>query len=186
MSWEAGGGIAMRGILPCARVTIRSRRAANDAIIHATSLLFSRTVPPMLDPTLLRNDLDATAARLREARGFALDSAALESLEAERKRIQVRTQELQNLRNTRSKAIGQAKAKGGDVSALLAEVAGFGDELKAGEAQINVTATRPVLFGLRQAAATATRTIDCAHSSDGASHGFGPAFSFDWRPFAML
>src|SRR3546814_4218281 len=54
-----------------------------------------------------------------------------------RKRIQVRTQELQNLRNTRSKAIGQAKAKGEDASALLAEVAGFGDELKASEAELD-------------------------------------------------
>ena len=91
----------------------------------------------MLDPALLRNDLAATAGRLRASRGFALDVGALESLEAERKRIQVRTQELQHLRNTRSKAIGQAKAQGGDVSALLAEVAGFGDELKAGEARLD-------------------------------------------------
>ena len=91
----------------------------------------------MLDPALLRNDLAATAGRLRASRGFELDVGALESLEAERKRIQVRTQELQHLRNTRSKAIGQAKAQGGDVSALLAEVAGFGDELKAGEARLD-------------------------------------------------
>ena len=56
----------------------------------------------------------------------------------ERKQIQVRTQELQNLRNTRSKAIGQAKAKGEDVAALMAEVAGFGDELKASEARLEV------------------------------------------------
>ena len=66
----------------------------------------------MLDPVLLRNDPADTAARLRATRGFELDVGALEALEAERKRIQVRTQELQNLRNTRSKAIGQAKAKG--------------------------------------------------------------------------
>ena len=91
----------------------------------------------MLDPALLRHDPAAIAERLRGSRGFALDVGALASLEAERKRIQVRTQELQNLRNTRSKAIGQAKAQGGDVSALLAEVAGFGDELKAGEARLD-------------------------------------------------
>ncbi|HET8818233.1 MAG TPA: serine--tRNA ligase, partial [Xanthomonadaceae bacterium] len=91
----------------------------------------------MLDPALLRNDPAATAERLRESRGFALDVDVLASLEAERKQIQVRTQELQNLRNTRSKAIGQAKAKGEDVSALLAEVAGFGDELKAGESRLD-------------------------------------------------
>ncbi len=91
----------------------------------------------MLDPVLLRNHAADTAQRLRETRGFALDVPALEALEAERKAIQVRTQELQNLRNTRSKAIGQAKAKGEDVAALLAEVAGFGDELKAGEARLD-------------------------------------------------
>jgi seryl-tRNA synthetase len=93
-------------------------------------------VHPMLDPALLRGQLAETAERLRATRGFELDAAALESLEAERKRIQIRTQELQNLRNTRSKAIGAAKAKGEDVSALMAEVAGFGDELKASEARL--------------------------------------------------
>ena len=90
----------------------------------------------MLDPTLLRQNPAELAARLRETRGFELDASALESLESERKQIQVRTQELQNLRNTRSKAIGQAKAKGEDVSALMAEVAGFGEELKASETRL--------------------------------------------------
>jgi len=90
----------------------------------------------MLDPQLLRHQPAELAARLRDSRGFDLDAAVLERLESERKQIQVRTQELQNLRNTRSKAIGQAKAKGEDVSALMAEVAGFGDELKASEARL--------------------------------------------------
>ena len=89
----------------------------------------------MLDPSLLRNQTAALAERL-STRGFVLDSATLEALESERKAIQIRTQELQNLRNTRSKAIGQAKARGEDVSALMAEVAGFGDELKASEARL--------------------------------------------------
>jgi seryl-tRNA synthetase len=91
----------------------------------------------MLDPSLLRTQPAELAARLRETRGFDLDVAALETLESERKQLQVRTQELQNLRNTRSKAIGQAKAKGEDVTALMAEVAGFGDELKASEARLD-------------------------------------------------
>ncbi|KFL37585.1 serine--tRNA ligase [Arenimonas donghaensis] len=91
----------------------------------------------MLDPTLLRSQLAETAARLKQSRGFDLDVAALERLEAERKAIQGRTQELQNLRNTRSKAIGQAKAKGEDVAPLMAEVAGIGDELKASEARLD-------------------------------------------------
>ncbi len=90
----------------------------------------------MLDPVLLRGSLADTAARLKSTRAYDLDVAALETLESERKQIQGRTQELQNLRNTRSKAIGQAKAKGEDVAALMAEVAGFGDELKASELRL--------------------------------------------------
>ena len=90
----------------------------------------------MLDPTLLRAELAATAERLKSTRGFAIDVEALQSIEAERKQIQVRTQELQNLRNTRSKAIGMAKAKGEDVAPLMAEVAAIGDELKASEARL--------------------------------------------------
>ncbi|KAB7770243.1 serine--tRNA ligase [Xanthomonas sp. LMG 12462] len=91
----------------------------------------------MLDPALLRQQPADLAERLRTSRGYALDVAALEALEADRKRIQVRTQELQSLRNSRSRAIGQAKAKGEDASALMAEVAGFGDELKASEQRLD-------------------------------------------------
>jgi seryl-tRNA synthetase len=87
----------------------------------------------MLDPTLLRSRLAETAARLKQTRGFELDVAAVEALEGERKRLATETQDLQNLRNTRSKAIGQAKAKGEDVAPLMAEVAGIGDKLKANE-----------------------------------------------------
>jgi seryl-tRNA synthetase len=90
----------------------------------------------MLDPQLLRTQPAELAERLRATRGFELPVAYLEQLEAERKRLQVRTQELQNLRNTRSKAIGQAKAKGEDVAPLMAEVAAFGDELKASEIEL--------------------------------------------------
>lgn len=91
----------------------------------------------MLDPALLRQQPADLAERLRASRGYALDVSALESLEADRKRIQVRTQELQSLRNSRSKAIGQAKAKGEDVSAIMAEVTAFADELKASEVALD-------------------------------------------------
>ena len=87
----------------------------------------------MLDPVLLRGRLAETAERLKTTRNFDLDIAQVESLEAERKTLATATQELQNLRNTRSKSIGQAKAKGEDVAALMAEVAGIGDKLKANE-----------------------------------------------------
>ena len=90
----------------------------------------------MLDPVLLRANPSELAQRLLATRGYVLDVSALESLEAARKQLQTRTQELQNLRNTRSKAIGQAKAKGEDVTPLMAEVAGFGEELKASEIRL--------------------------------------------------
>ncbi|MEY2167281.1 MULTISPECIES: serine--tRNA ligase [unclassified Rhodanobacter] len=90
----------------------------------------------MLDPALLRSRLAETAARLKETRGFELDVSAVEALETERKRLATGTQDLQNLRNTRSKAIGQAKAKGEDTAPLMAEVAGIGDQLKANESAL--------------------------------------------------
>jgi seryl-tRNA synthetase len=95
----------------------------------------------MLDPNLLRTQLAQTADRLRTLRGFELPVAEVEALETERKQIQTRTQDLQNLRNTRSKAIGIAKGKGEDTAALMAEVAGIADELKAGEARLEVIKT---------------------------------------------
>jgi seryl-tRNA synthetase len=90
----------------------------------------------MLDPVLLRGQFAATADLLLEKRGFDLRKTEIEACEAERKALQTRTQELQNLRNTRSKAIGMAKAKGEDVAPLMAEVAGIGDELKASEMRL--------------------------------------------------
>lgn len=86
----------------------------------------------MLDPALLRGQLDVVAQRL-SSRGYVLDTAAIEFLESQRKAVQVETQELQNTRNTRSKAIGMAKGKGEDTTALMAEVAGIADQLKANE-----------------------------------------------------
>ena len=90
----------------------------------------------MLDPLLLRNQPADLAARLKDTRGYDLDAAELVLLETERKQIQVRTQELQNLRNTRSKMIGQLKAKGEDTSVVMAEVAAVGDDLKECERRL--------------------------------------------------
>ena len=90
----------------------------------------------MLDIQTLRNDLAGVAARLA-TRGFVLDTAKFEQLEGERKIIQTRTQELQAKRNSSSKLIGQAKAKGEDVSAIMAEVANLGDELKQLELRLS-------------------------------------------------
>jgi seryl-tRNA synthetase len=91
----------------------------------------------MLDPALLRNNPAELAERLLATRGYQLDVSRIEMLEAERKQLQVRTQELQNLRNTRSKQIGMLKGKGEDVSAVMKEVASFGEELKASETRLD-------------------------------------------------
>ncbi len=89
----------------------------------------------MLDIQLLRTNLPLVAERLA-TRGVKLDTSAFEALESERKRLQVHTQDLQAKRNTLSKQIGMLKGKGEDASAVMAEVAGLGDDLKAGEAAL--------------------------------------------------
>ena len=90
----------------------------------------------MLDLQALRNDLPAVAARLA-LRGYVLDSAKFLQLESDRKAIQMRTQELQAKRNSSSKLIGQAKAKGEDTTAIMKDVASLGDELKQLETRLS-------------------------------------------------
>ena len=89
----------------------------------------------MIDIQLLRKDIDNVAARLA-TRKFQLDVNAFNALEAERKAIQIRTEELQGKRNSLSKQIGMLKGKGEDTTAVMAEVAGLGDELKANEVSL--------------------------------------------------
>jgi seryl-tRNA synthetase len=89
----------------------------------------------MLDIQLLRKDLPAVVAGLNR-RGVAFDEAGFRSLEDERKSVQARTEELQAKRNTLSKQIGMLKGKGEDASAVMAEVGGIGDELKANETKL--------------------------------------------------
>jgi seryl-tRNA synthetase len=89
----------------------------------------------MLDPRLLRTDLEHTARALAR-RGFALDTTAIAALEEQRKAVQVRTQQYQNERNVKSKAIGQAKARGEDIKPIMDEVARIGDSLKQAEAEL--------------------------------------------------
>ena len=90
----------------------------------------------MLDPQRLRSDLEHVATALAR-RGYHLDMESFAAIEERRKRIQVRTEELQNQRNVSSKSIGQAKARGEDIEPLLAEVARLGDELKAARQQLD-------------------------------------------------
>ena len=89
----------------------------------------------MLDPRLFRNDLDFVKEQLSR-RSFAFDPEPYIVLETRRKEVQVKTQELQNERNNRSKAIGQAKAKGEDTQPLMDQVQHLGDELKTAETEL--------------------------------------------------
>ena len=89
----------------------------------------------MLDIQALRNDLEGIVARLK-ARNFDFDAASFSKLEAERKTIQTNTEALQAKRNAASKSIGFVKSKGEDVSSIMAEVAGLGEQLKAGEVRL--------------------------------------------------
>ena len=82
----------------------------------------------MLDPRLLRTELTSVTERLK-IKKFTLDADHYESLEQRRKELQITTEALQADRNTRSKSIGQAKAKGEDIEPLLKEVADLGDQL---------------------------------------------------------
>ena len=88
----------------------------------------------MLDINLLRRDLDAVVQRLQRRKNPQpfLDVARFTALEAERKQIQTATEQLQAERNAHSKRIGQLKARGEDTAAAMAQVAGLGEQLKAG------------------------------------------------------
>ncbi len=91
----------------------------------------------MLDINLLRNDLDGVAKQL-QLKGFNLDVVKFSQLEAQRKELQIKTEELQAKRNSTSKQIGMLKSKGENTSSIMTEVASLGDELKNNENQLNV------------------------------------------------
>ena len=103
----------------------------------------------MLDIQLLRTQPDFVAERLA-ARGVTWDRSVFQALDEERKEVQTRTQALQAQRNSSSKAIGAAKSKGEDTSALMAEVAKIGEELAAGEVRVAEIqgALEEILLGL--------------------------------------
>ncbi|MDG4552911.1 MAG: serine--tRNA ligase [Candidatus Competibacter sp.] len=101
----------------------------------------------MLDPKLLRSELEQTAARLAR-RGYTLDTKLIGTLEIRRKNLKIRTQELQNQRNTHSKAIGHAKANGQDIQPLLNEVASLGDKLKQAESELDAIQAQLLTFQL--------------------------------------
>ena len=99
----------------------------------------------MLDPKLLRNEFERVAQNLAR-RGVDLDPASYEQLESQRKTFQVQAEKLRQQRNSKSKAIGQAKAAGEDIEPLTAAVQSLGDELKA--AEVALTEVQNELDGL--------------------------------------
>ena len=90
----------------------------------------------MIDPQLLRNDIDAVASALK-VKGHHLDVANYQALEAKRKALQIESEDLQAKRNARSKEIGKTKAQGGDVEALMAEVNSFAERLKNAQTELD-------------------------------------------------
>jgi len=90
----------------------------------------------MLDSKILRSDLETVVAKLK-IKNFDFDVATFSQLEEQRKSLQVSTQNLQGERNSRSKAIGDAKAKGDDIQPLLDDVTSLGDQLKTAEAELS-------------------------------------------------
>ncbi|HEX5863548.1 MAG TPA: serine--tRNA ligase [Casimicrobiaceae bacterium] len=136
----------------------------------------------MLDIQLLRKDLAGVAVRLRD-RGYVLDTEKFERVEAERKAIQTRTQELQARRNALSREIGAAKGRGEDTSTPMAEVGAIGDELAALETQL-----ADIQAGLRD---WLLAMPNLAHVSVPVGHSeaenvevrrWGPPRSFDFEP----
>ncbi|MDZ7870966.1 MAG: serine--tRNA ligase [Rheinheimera sp.] len=119
----------------------------------------------MLDSKYLRAELAETAAR-QATRGFVLDVEKINALELQRRELQVATQELQNQRNSKSKAIGQAKARGEDIAPLLAEVDGLGAELDRAKLQLDA-----VLAELDAIAATIPNLPDLSVPVGNDEHG---------------
>ncbi len=136
----------------------------------------------MLDLQLLRKDLDAVASRLAN-RGFQLDANAFKALENERKTLQIRTEELQARRNALSKQIGALKSRGEDTSAVMAEVAGIGDELKQVSEQNDAIQAR-LNDWLATAPNLAHDTVPVGSSSDDNREvrRWGEPTQFAWTP----
>lgn len=95
----------------------------------------------MLDPNLLRNELNVVAKKLAR-RGFKLDVDTISQLEEKRKVLQVETESLQAQRNARSKAIGEAKARGEDITAVREEVNKLGEKLNNAKAELEILLTK--------------------------------------------
>ncbi len=138
----------------------------------------------MLDPLLLRTAPDEIAERLK-TRGFTFDVAAFKVLEAERKALQVETENLQCERNQASKKIGEAKARGEDIAPLLEAVASLGDALdkKKQELSALLEQIQVLALGLPNLP-DASVPIGHDEADNQEIHRFGEPRSFDFEPKA--
>ena len=142
----------------------------------------------MLDPKFLRSDIENTAARLA-TRGYTLDVETFNALEEKRKSLQIKTQELQNERNVRSKSIGKAKAQGQDIAPLLAEVGQLGDDLDAAKHELDgvlaeITAYTQQIPNLPDESVPAGKDEDS--NLEVSKWGTPPTFDFDVRDHVDL
>jgi seryl-tRNA synthetase len=136
----------------------------------------------MLDIQQLRKELPQVVGGLKR-RGYAFDEATFSALEAERKSLQVRTEELQANRNAASKQIGILKSQGKDTSAVMGEVAGVGDALKANEVALSTLQDRLNSF-LRQIPNIPRGDVPAGKSADENAEirRIGTVRSFDFAP----
>jgi seryl-tRNA synthetase len=136
----------------------------------------------MLDPKLIRNDLEGVARQLAR-RGYILDTGKLRALEQQRKDIQALTQELQAERNGRSKNIGKAKASGEDIAPLLKEVEGLGEQLKSREDELAVVQAKlnDILLGIPNIP-HATVPEGKGEEDNQELRTWGKATQFDFKP----
>jgi len=142
----------------------------------------------MLDPLILRNDLQVTVEALEE-RGYTLDTSAYEALEARRKALQMAMEELQSKRNSSAKSIGRAKAHGEDIQPLLDAVAKLGAELKSVEAEFKQVRDEQAAWMLDMpnlAAADVPAGADESENIELRKWGVVPTYDFEPRDHVEL
>ena len=142
----------------------------------------------MLDPLILRHDLSATVSALK-TRGYNLDAAAYEALEARRKTLQIAVEELQSKRNSSAKSIGAAKARGEDIQPLLEAVAKLGDELKTAEAEFRQVRDQQAAWMLDMpnlAASDVPAGADESENIELRKWGVVPTYDYDPRDHVEL
>jgi seryl-tRNA synthetase len=142
----------------------------------------------MIDPQLLRTDIQSVAKALK-TKGHTLDVDAYQMLESKRKSLQVEAESLQAQRNAKSKEIGKVKAQGGDASAIMAEVNGFAERMKAAQSELD--AVKEQMFAITDVMPnTPHASVPVGNSEDDnvevSKWGEPPAFDFEAKDHVDL